>query len=236
MALVDPRVLETVATPPKDSVGKVLQRLDDEMQAIINRRDLQEREKVTFYNQILERYNDIDEKHVQEPTRVILEKACVDKEPESTASSGSVEIEIVDSAPNTLKRKAQRLVEKLKADSTVDWNDRGEFIYNGEVVTGSNMVDLVNGVLRKRKSVVPVGWKRFANYLKRLNVSNDLIGNPELWQYMQSGSPNRPPTHQTIETFSTVVVAALGTLLKTCTTQTDDTLPCRQQDIERLVS
>ena len=124
------------------------------------------------------------------------DKACVDKEPESTASSGSVEIEIVDSAPKTLKRKAQRLVEKLKADSTVDWNDRGEFIYNGEVVTGSNMVDLVNGVLRKRNSVVPVGWKRFANYLKRLNVSNDLIGNPELWQYMQSGSPTRPPTKQ----------------------------------------
>ena len=201
MALVDPRVLETVATPPKDSVGKVLQRLNDEMQAIISRRDLQEREKVTLYNQILERYNDIDEEHVQEPTRVILvndkkDKACVDKEPESTASSGSVEIEIVDSAPKTLKRKAQRLVGKLKADSTVDWNDRGEFIYNGEVVTGSSMVDLVNGVLRKRKSVVPVGWKRFANYMKRLNVSNDLIGNPELWQYMQSGSPTRPPTKQ----------------------------------------
>ena len=58
------------------------------------------------------------------------------------------------------------------------------------------MVDLVNGVLRKRKSVVPVGWKRFANYMKRLNVSNDLTGNPELWQYMQSGSPTRPPTKQ----------------------------------------
>ena len=120
MALVDPRVLETVATPPKDSFGKVLQRLDDEMQAIINQRDLQEREKVTLYNHILERYNDIDEKHVQEPTRVILvndkkDKACVDKEPESTASSGSVEIEIVDSTLKTLKRKAQRLVEKLKA-------------------------------------------------------------------------------------------------------------------------
>ena len=66
MAFVDPRVLETVATPPKDSVGKVLQRLDDDIQAIINRRDLQEREKVTLYNQILERYNDIDEKLVHE--------------------------------------------------------------------------------------------------------------------------------------------------------------------------
>ena len=197
MALVDPRVLETVAAQPKDTVGKVLQRLDDDMQAIINRSDLKEREKVTLYNQILDRYNDIDETSVQEPMRVTVvndgnDEVRVDTESESTPS-GSVEVEIFDSVPKTLKRKAQRLVEKLKADSAVDWNDRCEFVRNGEVVTGSNMVDLVIDVLRKRKYIVPVGWKRFANQLKRLNVSMDLIGNPERWHYIQSGSPTRPP-------------------------------------------
>ena len=33
------------------------------------------------------------------------DKACVDKEPERTASSDSVKMEIVDSAPKILKRK-----------------------------------------------------------------------------------------------------------------------------------
>ena len=204
MALVDPRILETIASQPKDTVGKVLQRLDDDMQAIINRSDLKEGEKVTLYNQILDRYNDIDEKRVQEPMRVTVvndgnDEARVDKESESKPS-GIVEVEIVDSVPKTLKRKAQRLVEKLKADSAVDWNDRGEFVHNGEVVTGSNMVDLVNNVLRKRKHIAPVGWKRFANQLKRLNVSMDLIGNPERWHYIQAGSPTRPPTKRSSRT------------------------------------
>ena len=186
MAVVDPQVLEIGAAQPKGTVGKVLQRLDDDVQAITQ----------YIYNQILDRYNDIDEKRVQEPMRVTVvndgnDEVRVDKESESTPS-GSVEVEIVDSVPKTLKRKAQRLVKKLKAVSAVDWNDRGVFVHNREVVTGSNM-DLVSDVLRKRKHIVPVGWKRFANHLKRLNVSMDLIGNPERWHYIQSGSPTRPP-------------------------------------------
>ena len=79
------------------------------MQAIINRSDLKEREKVTLYNQILDRYNDIDEKRVQEPTRVTVvidknDEARVDKESESTPS-GIVEVEIVDSVRKKLKRE-----------------------------------------------------------------------------------------------------------------------------------
>ena len=70
-------------------------------------------------------------------------------------------------------------MEKFKAESTVDWNDRREFVHNGEVVTGSNIVDLVNDVLRKKIHIVPVGWKRFANQLKRLNISMDLIDNSD---------------------------------------------------------
>ena len=58
------RVLETVAVQPKHSVRNVLKRFGDDMQAIIIRSDLQERKKVTLYSQILDRYNDIDEKRV----------------------------------------------------------------------------------------------------------------------------------------------------------------------------
>ena len=110
MALVDPRVLETVAAQPKDTVGKVSQRLDDDMQANINRSDLKQREKVTLNNHILDRYIDNDENRVQEPMRVTEvndgnDEVRVDKESEST-SSGSVEVEILDSVPKTLKRRS----------------------------------------------------------------------------------------------------------------------------------
>ena len=105
-----------------------------------------------MYNQILDRY-DIVKKCV-----TVVDSGSddmsPDKDPENTPP-GTVEVEIVDSVPKTFK-KAQQLVGKIKAESIVDWNDWGEFVHNGEVVTRSNMVDLVNNVLRKRIHIVPV--------------------------------------------------------------------------------
>ncbi|MEG7521707.1 MAG: hypothetical protein M3H12_01195, partial [Chromatiales bacterium] len=61
-------------------------------------------------------------------------------------------------------------MEKLKADPTTQWNDRGEFVYNGVPIRGSNMVDLVTDVPRKRKASSPVGWVPFVHHLRRRNI------------------------------------------------------------------
>ena len=37
----------------------------------------------------------------------------------------------------------------------------------------------------KKKEDVPTGCQPFARHLKRLNVPNDVVGNPDRWQYMQ---------------------------------------------------
>ena len=58
-----------------------------------------------------------------------------------------VEADIADSAPKTLRKKAKRLVERLKADIKTERNDRDEFVYDGMAVTGSNMMYFVNDVL-----------------------------------------------------------------------------------------
>ena len=47
------------------------------------------------------------------------------------------------------------------------------------------MVDLVNDVLRKRKTDYAVGWEPFARHLKRLNVPMELVGNADRQLYMQ---------------------------------------------------
>ena len=44
------------------------------MQEVLDRRDLQERERVTLYNQVLSRYNDLADKRRQEPMRVVIAK------------------------------------------------------------------------------------------------------------------------------------------------------------------
>ena len=85
----------------------------------------------------------------------VLPPTTVDPSP---AVSSLLESEIVESAPKTMKKRVRLLLEKLKADSTTQWNERGEFVYNGVPIRGSNMVDLVNDVLRKGKASSPVGW------------------------------------------------------------------------------
>ena len=70
------------------------------------------------------------------------------------AAVDRVEAEIADRVLKTLKKKAQRLVERLKADPKAERNDRGECVCDDVAVTESNMVDLVNDVLRKRVATI----------------------------------------------------------------------------------
>ena len=73
MALVDPRMLDTLRSrpPPKDTLIEKVQALDDEMMTIFDIKDLDDRTKVTLYNQVLQRYNVLSDKHAKEPTRMI---------------------------------------------------------------------------------------------------------------------------------------------------------------------
>jgi len=58
MALVDPRMLECVPSQPLSAnpFGSNTRRVDDEMRFILDRGDLNDMEKVVFYNQVLMRY------------------------------------------------------------------------------------------------------------------------------------------------------------------------------------
>ena len=73
MALVDSRMLDTLRSlpPPTNTLGKKVQALDDEMMTILDRKDLDDRTKVTLYNQVLQRYNVLSDKHVKEPVRMV---------------------------------------------------------------------------------------------------------------------------------------------------------------------
>ena len=58
----------------------------------------------------------------------------------------------------------------MKADPKISCSDKGELTYKGETIRGSNVVDLVNNVLRKRKYFNPQGWETFgeASYEKQM--------------------------------------------------------------------
>ena len=129
-----------------------MRRLDDEMRFILDRSDLNDRDEVVLYNQVLMRYNIFSDKTSQQPVRVTIDKPPVkedEEEDKEKRTESGLENEIIDSVPKSLKLKARRLLDKIKG--TVSWNDRGEMVYRNVPVPGSSIVDLVNDALRKSR-------------------------------------------------------------------------------------
>ena len=59
----------------------------------------------------------------------------------------------------------------------------------GKSIPGSNIIDLVNDVIRHRKGSEPTGWQAFAD----MNIPQDVIGNRERWDWMHR-APETPET------------------------------------------
>ena len=194
MALVDPRLLDALRSqpPPTDTVGKIVQTLDEEMKTILDRKDLDDGIKVTLYNQVLQRYNGLVDKRVKEPIRTISvnestkgPKARDEEEAEDTPIR-RLEATVLDTVPKSLQVKARRLMEHLKRN--VAWSDRDELVHEGVPIAGSNAVDLVHDLLRKRKTDAPTGWRSLAKQLRTANIPMELIGNAARRTYIQTDS------------------------------------------------
>ena len=214
MVLMDPRLLDTLRAPPPppstDTLGKKVQALNDEMMTILDRKDLDDRTKVTLYNQVLQRYNALSDKHVKEPVRVVTLNESMSAAaapsgvvpgpvvegtvgaPATSATSG-IEADVVDTVPKTMQVKARRLMEHLKRD--IAWTARGELIHEGVPIVGSNVVDLVNDLLRERKTD-PIGWQPFARQLRAINLPMELIGNTSRRAYIRQATTTATPSRR----------------------------------------
>jgi Uma2 family endonuclease len=75
-----------------------------------------------------------------------------------------------------MKAKVQLLLKKVKRSPDISWNEKEELKYKGETVQESNVVELVNDVLSKRKYFNPQEWETFGEALREANVrfENDL--------------------------------------------------------------
>ena len=90
--------------------------------------------------------------------------------------------EVVTTLPKALQEKGRQLVSRLK---TTQWNDRGELLHEGVVVPGSNVVDLVHDLLRKRKTSDPIGWQQFGSQMRAANIPMELVGNVARRRHIQ---------------------------------------------------
>ena len=122
MALVDPRLLETLRTPTQPPIDTNLRDLDSEMTSILDKTGIDVREKMGLYNQALLRYNDMAKMSATKPTPVVVAKE--NETPPTTDIMG----EVVTTLPKALQEKGRQLVSRLK---TTQWNDRGELLHEG---------------------------------------------------------------------------------------------------------
>ena len=177
MHLVDPKMLQQMSIPA-NPVHRTIATLDQDMQAVLDRQDLSDDDKVRHYNQILQRYLEYHDrlKSTAAPSSL------------RDATSNNMEQEVLTLVPDKWKHKAHTILERIKHQPNMSWNERGEFVYNGEVVKGSNIADLVNDVVRHRKTFHPHGWQEFARALRQGNVPQDLIGNRKRWDWMHRES------------------------------------------------
>ena len=196
MVLVPENTLERlqqrhhILTPP---VTQTLKNLDSEMSDILSSKELDNEAKAKLYNQVLQRYLTYYDQRKDQHLHVKLtavkptetpkpeesKESSEESAPEKSVST-AVEQEVMKSVPKLYKNGARQLLDKMKENRDVlDWNDKGELVYENKPIPGSHVVDLVNDMLRHRKGFEPVGWSVFARGLARMNVPENLVRNPQ---------------------------------------------------------
>jgi hypothetical protein len=133
--------------------------LDKKTESILEREDLSTDECLKIYHQSFTRHLNVHDDYRPRPvvSRVSTSPPAVIE----TVTKDTIEEEILESIPKTMKTKAEPLVRKMKADPHIAWSEKVELKYKGKTVRGSNVVDLVNDVLHKRKYFNPQGWETF---------------------------------------------------------------------------
>ena len=104
-----------------------------------------------------------------------------------------------------MQNRAKLLIQKLKDHSDViSWNDNGQLVLDGSTILNSNIVDLVNDVMRKN-SFNPEHSSTFAKALAKINVPKDYVRNPDRidsirWYRRLQGSQAPGPSFESVET------------------------------------
>ena len=161
MVLVPEGMLNTIQQYQQQQITpetKNLVRLDNQMETILQDKTRPEDERAKDLSQFLNRYLTMYDKTKTTPLHPALEQAMTENADnkakveaivnEDSVISG-IEEEIIDSVPASFKTRARKLMKKLKSHpNKIMGDDHSQLVINGTTVPGSNMVDLVNDVLR----------------------------------------------------------------------------------------
>lgn len=157
--------------------------LDSNLHAILKDDSLPSDQKAKLYNQALDRYSTLRNNHLgrkYNETEEMVEK----------------DYDVLSGLPTQYIPRATALYSKIKNMKGVEWNEKGEILFDNETLSGSNIVDLIHTFVKPGRSnaVKPKGWKRFGEALLEHGVPRTMITNKMLWKEIENDDPVvRPP-------------------------------------------
>lgn len=194
MVLVPEQALERLRQREKIQTAPLtsrLNRLDHQMEDVLNSTELSDEEKVKHYSQKLQNYLTYYNQRKDEPMKIKFEATPEhqnepgegeEKPPAPEAPrlevQDKIERNIVSSLPKTLKNCGKLLIEKIKENPEImKWDSRGQLVFEDRPLAGSHIIDLIGDFMRERKGVDPIGWQVFARGLAKMNAPEDLVRN-----------------------------------------------------------
>ncbi|KAF4529188.1 hypothetical protein B566_EDAN017653 [Ephemera danica] len=174
-------ILHTIEKLKQNVTSKPsVETLDTEMSKVLHDKNLNVHDAWRQYEQMLQRYLSSVARS-KEPIKIPLVE-------NNDYGPPTMSDDIVQSMGNNpvLSRKAKLLMNLLSRSPYISWDESGRVMINNQLLHGSNIIDLLNDVLRNRKHSAPVGWEPFARVLASLNVPREFIHNEQRWEYIQS--------------------------------------------------
>ncbi|GFW54718.1 uncharacterized protein TNCV_2653581 [Trichonephila clavipes] len=167
-----------------------LSTLDKQMHAILQRKNITQEEKATFYLQILQKNSDImetvdtkQENYQNQSTDKVDDKANiitsispkehVETRPKDEANADRIEEEIGNIAPGKYKNIPKKILNFIQQNhGEIYRTPDKELMVNGKIIrnTSTSIINLITHLVRDRKKT-PLGFEFFNEVLKRKKLS-----------------------------------------------------------------
>jgi hypothetical protein len=152
----------------KRPVDNVIEKLETDLQNIMQNKSHAADAKLTIYNQVLQRYNKMLQKKQAPYTLDIVEET----------PSVYKDSTILKGIPEKQQRYANLLLTHVNQNPNIKTNSKGEMIIYGNLIHGSNITDLIHDFSREsRTRPLAIGAEMFAKVLDRSNIPRESIGN-----------------------------------------------------------
>ena len=141
MMLVDPRFVHNFQRPLVTQATS----LSGDIRSILDVPDIDDRTKVTMYQQALSKYLNVHHRLTDEHAPPIKVET-VAKETEEFDENN-----ILTSLPQPLRTDAEELLKLIKELTFLGWDQKGRLLRDGSAVEGSQISELVENLVKKNK-------------------------------------------------------------------------------------